>query len=266
MRWKLARFVVALLVALLAAVSLLSARSYFTQDDVELIDFDVTAPDLGDHGNLWRVYEAYCSSGTLTLLISDVEDRPEDLDAPVSTGWKLLRNSHSVTGLAPIAPSFPNPNRSWRRRFGPLVFGSEAYAGAKASSTIQYLTVPIWPAIPIFIVSTIAVAARLVHRGRRQRQGSCPRCGYDLRATPERCPECGTVVAPGSYITSRCLGLFDPFDGSASSPWRKLRGASSWQAVRRYSLRPSSIPCRYFVCRIPCLAKMRRGEALLSGF
>ena len=55
------------------------------------------------------------------------------------------------------------------------------------------LIVPVW-AIVLVSGAAAALSWRRTRQVRRaQRMGLCPSCGYDLRATPGRCPECGGV-------------------------------------------------------------------------
>jgi hypothetical protein len=52
------------------------------------------------------------------------------------------------------------------------------------------------PAWFVFATSVVLPLSRALHAARSKepdRRGFCPACGYDLRATPERCPECGRV-------------------------------------------------------------------------
>jgi hypothetical protein len=62
---------------------------------------------------------------------------------------------------------------------------------------VRYVVVPWWMLALATSVLPLCWAGRLwlrrSRRRRRIRHGLCPSCGYDLRATPDGCPECGTA-------------------------------------------------------------------------
>jgi hypothetical protein len=77
-------------------------------------------------------------------------------------------------------------------------------------------SVPLWSACLLTMALPAAWAGRVARRRLRSiSSGICRRCGYDLRASPDRCPECGAVPAENS--ASDTTKMQDGSSHSASS-------------------------------------------------
>jgi len=115
-----------------------------------------------------RIWYAFAQS----LVVPNVEQLPR------RTRWKGGRYAEENPYRRMSAPAWLAPVVDWSAR-------------TTSKSRIMFITVSYWP----LIVTTAACAwlagrsSRL--RRRRARSGLCEGCGYDIRATPQRCPECG---------------------------------------------------------------------------
>ncbi len=136
-----------------------------------------------DHGRLLVING---NSGDIVNTVyaeDDIHNRDEAHARPTrADGWYSLRD---VAGRA--------PSGGWyHERFGG--FGSGQLSASGSTGVIRLFAVPLWSIVApagLVMVGLSLVSARA---RRRVAVGRCAACGYDLRGSPGRCPECGTTA------------------------------------------------------------------------
>jgi hypothetical protein len=105
----------------------------------------------------------------------------EGMDVRLGTGvWTQLGFGHdrtvtATTSLpATVQASFANPP--------PATIVSDRFS------------VPLWLLFVLFLALPGRTAIAVLRRWQRRRSKRCVACGYDLRASGDRCPECGTAI------------------------------------------------------------------------
>lgn len=92
-------------------------------------------------------------------------------------------------------PTFAQlPRSAWNWRFA----GFQWYTRTDTYNALQYtfsdLDTPLWFVEAIGLVMPAIWVMRLFGFRRKQTKGFCRKCGYDLHASKEICPECGTPI------------------------------------------------------------------------
>ena len=89
--------------------------------------------------------------------------------------------------------------REWGQEFGKVEGLGFKFGGLHGpNGSLWNLQLPYWFATVVLLVSPALWVVRVRRNRRRWRSGLCRKCGYDLRASGDVCPECGARVKKGA--------------------------------------------------------------------
>ena len=151
-----------------------------------------------NHGG-WHIFSVGASHGYFMLMNYPVYRYPTYDFLPLGIS-NQVGHWLSVDWVDRRIPAILEQADSWPLHLKNCVYGVHF---AKASedgrvADVTWIVVSVW--IPLAVLLPFFLwATRVLHHSfrsmRRVRQGCCAFCGYDLRETPVRCPECGELAA-----------------------------------------------------------------------
>ena len=163
----------ALLLLLSAATLALCARSYWYADHLE-------------HGGPTQ-FNAASNRGRIGISVS----HPAEAGEPWQPGWSLQTESAFRHDDDPYTNG-----QQFRYRW--LGFEWASYLPGRPTASVPGAGMRYWTVTaPHWFIALVTLAPALLllrsyrRRTRERNKGLCPSCGYDLRASAVRCPECG---------------------------------------------------------------------------
>jgi hypothetical protein len=198
-----------------AAFAALWLRSYAVTDRLIWFDGRGTGQDDGPGPPFHDTTQFVSSVGGLMI-----QARHEEwyIRAGSVTGGHIFRwvrtRPEPYPQYAPAATAYPPRVRQW------AVMGFGVVSPFRPASDYGFLeetvsvTVPTWAATAATLFPPLLILRRMRRRRRRVarvRDGLCAACGYDLRASSGRCPECG-IETPAPAVDN---GGARPTPGSA---------------------------------------------------
>lgn len=164
---------------LCVAVCLLWERSYRLTDQV-----------------VWRsprgLYAVGTASGAVVAQLN-----PGEPQSAAYHGWQYLRMNAYTAPSYPVAYSHLGPGQTYES-FEFVGLGwyrvRDSAGGRTATEVAPFYAIAAASATLPIAWTVRQTRALLRRRYSRTATGGCPFCGYDLRATPDRCPECGRAT------------------------------------------------------------------------